>query len=74
MESHFQLASVLLRQYVDCHWSHNAGEKFKPPETSDQVHAVLRYTIEAPYRQCKENASYNEYLLEKIHKVEGNVS
>ena len=33
----FQLASVLLRQYVDCHWSHNAGEKFKPPETSEQV-------------------------------------
>ena len=31
-----QLASVLLRQYVESHWSH-LSEKYQPPETVDHV-------------------------------------
>ena len=31
------LASVLLKQYVDCHWSSLSEEKFKPPEVSPNV-------------------------------------
>ena len=31
-----QLASVLLRHYVEAHWSQHA-EKYQPPETSPQV-------------------------------------
>ena len=31
-----QLASVLLKQYVEAHWSQHS-EKFRPPETSPVV-------------------------------------
>ena len=31
-----QLSSVLLRQYVEAHWS-QISEKFRPPETSETV-------------------------------------
>ena len=31
-----QLASVLLKQYVEAHWA-QMSEKFRPPETSDAV-------------------------------------
>ena len=32
----FQLASVILKQYVEAHWNSGA-EKFRPPETTDAV-------------------------------------
>lgn len=38
-----QLASVLLRQYVDAHWSHNA-EKFRTPETVESVSSYVVFT------------------------------
>jgi len=31
-----QLASVILKQYVETHWC-SQSEKFRPPETTDQV-------------------------------------
>lgn len=34
-----QLASVLLKQYVESHWSQHS-DKFRPPETSDAVSAL----------------------------------
>ena len=32
-----QLSCVLLKQYVECHWTEFAEEKFRPPEVSDKV-------------------------------------
>lgn len=34
-----QLASVILKQYVETHWC-SQSEKFRPPETTDQVSQV----------------------------------
>ncbi|GBL76594.1 Importin-9 [Araneus ventricosus] len=36
-----QLASVLLRQYVESHWS-RAADKFRPPETTSEAKAAVR--------------------------------
>ncbi|KAL1416150.1 hypothetical protein MTO96_006416 [Rhipicephalus appendiculatus] len=36
-----QLASVLLKQYVDTHWSRNS-EKFRQPEATDEAKATIR--------------------------------
>ncbi|XP_054640223.1 importin-9 isoform X2 [Dunckerocampus dactyliophorus] len=36
-----QLASVILKQYVETHWCSHS-EKFRPPETSDQAKAAIR--------------------------------
>lgn len=41
-----QLASVMLRQYVDTHWS-PSGEKFLPPEPSEETKAYLRQVLPA---------------------------
>lgn len=38
-----QLASVLLKQYVEAHWCQHS-EKFRPPETTDAV-CDISYTI-----------------------------
>lgn len=35
-DSCLQLASVILKQYVETHWC-SQSEKFRPPETTDQV-------------------------------------
>lgn len=40
-----QLASVLLKQYVDSHWSSLSEEKFKPPEATEQVKAFIRCNL-----------------------------
>ena len=40
--NHFQLASVILKQYVEAHWNSSA-EKFRPPETTDAVSTFLVY-------------------------------
>ena len=39
-----QLSSVLLKQYVEAHWSQHS-EKFRPPETSELVGSNL-YSLE----------------------------
>ncbi|KAJ7325726.1 Importin 9 [Desmophyllum pertusum] len=36
-----QLASVILKQYVEAHWTLH-GEKFRPPETTDAAKAEIR--------------------------------
>uniref|UniRef100_A0A3B3DS79 Importin 9 n=1 Tax=Oryzias melastigma TaxID=30732 RepID=A0A3B3DS79_ORYME len=36
-----QLASVILKQYVETHWCSHS-DKFRPPETSDQAKAAIR--------------------------------
>ncbi|XP_061795398.1 importin-9 [Nerophis lumbriciformis] len=36
-----QLASVILKQYVETHWC-SQSEKFRPPETSEQAKAAIR--------------------------------
>ncbi|XP_054724425.1 LOW QUALITY PROTEIN: importin-9-like [Uloborus diversus] len=36
-----QLASVLLKQYVEAHWSSNS-EKFRPPETTPEAKTAVR--------------------------------
>lgn len=35
-----QLASVILKQYVETHWC-SQSEKFRPPETTERVIVVL---------------------------------
>eukprot|EP00794_Sanderia_malayensis_P006843 gene6843-7611_t len=40
-----QLASVVLKQYVEGHWSHVSAEKFKPPETSEEAKALIRQSL-----------------------------
>lgn len=39
-----QLASVLLRQYVEFHWVANY-EKFKPPETTEEAKKAIRHML-----------------------------
>lgn len=36
-----QLSSVLLKQYVECHWCH-ISEKFRPPEVTDHAKQVIK--------------------------------
>ncbi|XP_064607438.1 importin-9-like [Liolophura sinensis] len=45
-----QLASVLLKQYVEVHWSQHA-EKFRPPETSNGAKAAVRQILPAGLRE-----------------------
>lgn len=37
-----QLATVLLKQYVDVHWSKHCEDKFRPPETLPEAKAIIR--------------------------------
>jgi len=39
-----QLSSVLLRQYVEAHWSQHS-EKYRAPETSPQAKAIIRQIL-----------------------------
>lgn len=41
VDENFQLASVVLKQYVEAHWTIHA-EKFRPPETTDAAKAEIR--------------------------------
>lgn len=36
-----QMAALLLKQYVDTHWSEDA-DKFRPPEATPQAKAIIR--------------------------------
>jgi len=40
-----QFASVLLKQYVDSHWSALSEEKFKPPEVPAQAKSFIRANL-----------------------------
>uniref|UniRef100_A0A8C6WKD3 Importin 9 n=1 Tax=Neogobius melanostomus TaxID=47308 RepID=A0A8C6WKD3_9GOBI len=45
-----QLASVILKQYVETHWC-SQSEKFRPPETSDQAKAAIRELLPGGLRE-----------------------
>ena len=36
------MATVLLKQYVDCHWWKHYEEKFRPPESTAEAKAAIR--------------------------------
>ncbi|KAF3856574.1 hypothetical protein F7725_017297 [Dissostichus mawsoni] len=46
-----QLASVILKQYVETHWCSHS-EKFRPPETSDQAKAAIRVLLPSGLREA----------------------
>lgn len=37
-----QLATVLLKQYIECHWCELCEEKFRPPEVIPEAKAMMR--------------------------------
>lgn len=45
-----QLASVLLKQYVDTHWSRNS-EKFRQPEATEEAKATIRNLLPLGLRE-----------------------
>ncbi|KAK7915627.1 hypothetical protein WMY93_011388 [Mugilogobius chulae] len=45
-----QLASVILKQYVETHWC-SQSEKFRPPETTDQAKAAIRALLPSGLRE-----------------------
>uniref|UniRef100_A0A671XL78 Importin 9 n=1 Tax=Sparus aurata TaxID=8175 RepID=A0A671XL78_SPAAU len=46
-----QLASVILKQYVETHWC-SQSEKFRPPETTDQAKAAIRGLLPSGLREA----------------------
>lgn len=40
-----QLSSVILKQYVECHWSSVSEEKFKPPEVTHAAKVHIRQNL-----------------------------
>ncbi|KAM9408998.1 importin-9 isoform 2-T2 [Pholidichthys leucotaenia] len=46
-----QLASVILKQYVETHWC-SQSEKFRPPETTDQAKAAIRQLLPGGLREA----------------------
>ncbi|KAM7422932.1 hypothetical protein PAMA_010801 [Pampus argenteus] len=46
-----QLASVILKQYVETHWC-SQSEKFRPPETTDQAKAAIRELLPGGLREA----------------------
>ena len=57
-----QLATVLLKQYVDNHWSSTCEEKFRPPETTNQVKHMIREmlprALEDPNSKIRSGAAH----------------
>uniref|UniRef100_A0A8C9WF80 Importin 9 n=1 Tax=Scleropages formosus TaxID=113540 RepID=A0A8C9WF80_SCLFO len=45
-----QLASVILKQYVETHWC-SQSEKFRPPETTDRAKAAIRELLPGGLRE-----------------------
>uniref|UniRef100_A0A8C8IZI1 Importin N-terminal domain-containing protein n=1 Tax=Oncorhynchus tshawytscha TaxID=74940 RepID=A0A8C8IZI1_ONCTS len=45
-----QLASVILKQYVETHWC-SLSEKFRPPETTDRAKAAIRELLPGGLRE-----------------------
>ncbi|XP_076333062.1 importin 9 [Tachypleus tridentatus] len=56
-----QLASVLLKQYVEAHWS-SQSEKFRPPETTEEVKATIRqilpHGLREPISKVRSSVAY----------------
>ncbi|XP_022238749.1 importin-9-like [Limulus polyphemus] len=56
-----QLASVLLKQYVEAHWS-SQSEKFRPPETTEEVKAAIRqilpHGLREPISKVRSSVAY----------------
>ncbi|XP_031423786.1 importin-9 [Clupea harengus] len=46
-----QLASVILKQYVETHWC-SQSEKFRPPETTDRAKVAIRELLPAGLREA----------------------
>lgn len=46
-----QLASVILKQYVETHWC-SQSEKFRPPETTEQAKAAIRELLPSGLREA----------------------
>ncbi|XP_052329209.1 importin-9-like isoform X1 [Oncorhynchus keta] len=46
-----QLASVILKQYVETHWC-SLTEKFRPPETTDRAKAAIRELLPGGLREA----------------------
>ncbi|XP_067100238.1 importin-9 [Osmerus mordax] len=46
-----QLASVILKQYVETHWC-SQSEKYRPPETSDRAKAAIRDLLPGGLREA----------------------
>ncbi|TWW61877.1 Importin-9 [Takifugu flavidus] len=46
-----QLASVILKQYVETHWC-SQSEKFRPPETTDKAKAAIRELLPGGLREA----------------------
>ncbi|XP_071400077.1 importin-9 [Centroberyx affinis] len=46
-----QLASVILKQYVETHWC-SQSEKFRPPETTDRAKAAIRDLLPGGLREA----------------------
>uniref|UniRef100_A0A8C7DRI9 Importin 9 n=1 Tax=Oncorhynchus kisutch TaxID=8019 RepID=A0A8C7DRI9_ONCKI len=46
-----QLASVILKQYVETHWC-SMSEKFRPPETTDRAKAAIRELLPGGLREA----------------------
>uniref|UniRef100_A0A673Z6H2 Importin 9 n=1 Tax=Salmo trutta TaxID=8032 RepID=A0A673Z6H2_SALTR len=46
-----QLASVILKQYVETHWC-SLSEKFRPPETTDRAKAAIRELLPGGLREA----------------------
>lgn len=82
-----QLASVILKQYVETHWC-SQSEKFRPPETTDQVNCpsaqtflLFRFPLAQNFRWCfllQAKAAIRELLpaglRESISKVRSSVA
>ena len=68
-----QMAALLLKQYVDTHWT-SANDKFKGPEASSQAKAMIRQmlphglkeSISKVSTKCFPNMSYNYKFLADV--------
>ncbi|XP_047141336.1 importin-9 isoform X1 [Hydra vulgaris] len=62
-----QLASVLLKQYIDCHWSSLSEEKFRPPEVSPDVKSLIRQNL--PNGLQDENSKIRSSVAYAMSKI-----
>ena len=52
-----QMTAVLLRQYVDAHWS-AATDKFVPPEVTDNAKASIRRMLPEGLKDASSKVGY----------------
>ena len=66
-----QMAALLLKQYVDTHWT-SCSEKFKGPETSPAAKATIRSMLPHGLRESiskvrkKEMQNCNNHILKVV--------